>query len=1019
MGVQSLWDILGPAARPVKLEALSRKKLAVDASIWIYQFLRAVRDKEGNALGQSHIVGFFRRICKMLYFGILPLFVFDGGAPALKRKVILARKERREGNLGTVQSTAQKLLAMQMQRKRSPGPKKGRTSLPAPRDSGQSAAGTDDNVTYFDDLPQNLQSSEEFQNKNLPNHRPEAVRKDFRKKDEYHLPELLQFTIKKNDGRIMPEGEFEEYTENSSWDYVDGISIDSVDPSSTAFAELPLATQYMILNHLRLRLRLRLGYTKDQLQNLFPNSKDFSKFQVQQVQKRNFYTQRLMNVSGTAEDTGNVTKRIAGDKDRQYMLVKNEGGWTLSLGQGDNEVVELDEQEIANAKLIPDQPAANAHRQTDPQSDSDSDIFEDVPLKHEEPEPDRREVENYDDNIVEQIYSQFSHEFEDDVKIAEENDQNIHKFDEAELKRAIEESKSDYYRQVSEEKKLKKTVKDVAQNQNFEFGQSLLAPEALQEVSDEVVNVTASDPEDEPRNDAAQSMPAWFENSKRFEAGSQNFSAIGVLSDPKPSQASEGAQKEGLISWGEAQEYMKAQNESKDDSDSDVEILEHPSKYQNGSRGMESEQGNQKKSKFSTQVSGDSGTFLAGPEGANGSLEAVRLIENEPDANNGCRTSEAPPLPAQVPNANASRIGDRLPENSFNAEKAPRSAADADLASTDARKQENQAQILEYDFHESEEQALQEQLSEEEREHDQFTTRILMDKIPIHTTVTREQLLQEQLQKAKRDAEEVTQTMINDVQELLKRFGIPYITAPMEAEAQCAELYRLGLVDGIITDDSDCFLFGGSRVYKNMFNQKQYVECYIAEDIEGKLGLKQRNLIELALLLGSDYTEGVKGVGPVLAMEILAEFENLTLFKKWFDNTTKSLSRPQAAQNAALEKTLLARIKNGSLFLPDNFPDPIIVNAYERPEVDRDGSAFKWGVPLLDQIRSFLMYNVGWNQERVDEVMIPLIRIINRTRTEGTQSTLGEFFPQEYISHRKDVGLGKRMKLAAAKLKEH
>ena len=57
-----------------------------------------------------------------------------------------------------------------------------------------------------------------------------------------------------------------------------------------------------------------------------------------------------------------------------------------------------------------------------------------------------------------------------------------------------------------------------------------------------------------------------------------------------------------------------------------------------------------------------------------------------------------------------------------------------------------------------------------------------------------------------------------------------------------------------------------------------------------------------------------------------------------------------------------------------------------------------------------------WTQDKVDEVMIPLIRDMNRKRTEGTQSTIGEFFPQEYIQSRKEVKLGKRMKSAANKL---
>lgn len=93
MGVHGLWTILAPVARPVKLESLHGKRLAVDASIWIYHFLKAVRDKDGNALPNAHIVGFFRRICKLIYYGILPVFVFDGDAPLIKKQTIVSRQD--------------------------------------------------------------------------------------------------------------------------------------------------------------------------------------------------------------------------------------------------------------------------------------------------------------------------------------------------------------------------------------------------------------------------------------------------------------------------------------------------------------------------------------------------------------------------------------------------------------------------------------------------------------------------------------------------------------------------------------------------------------------------------------------------------------------------------------------------------------------------------------------------------------------------------------------------------------
>jgi hypothetical protein len=72
-----------------RLETIEGKALAIDSSIWMYQFQATMRDKDGRALLNAHVLGFLRRICKLLFYGIRPVFVFDGGAPTLKRNTIV------------------------------------------------------------------------------------------------------------------------------------------------------------------------------------------------------------------------------------------------------------------------------------------------------------------------------------------------------------------------------------------------------------------------------------------------------------------------------------------------------------------------------------------------------------------------------------------------------------------------------------------------------------------------------------------------------------------------------------------------------------------------------------------------------------------------------------------------------------------------------------------------------------------------------------------------------------------
>ena len=60
-------------------------------------------------------------------------------------------------------------------------------------------------------------------------------------------------------------------------------------------------------------------------------------------------------------------------------------------------------------------------------------------------------------------------------------------------------------------------------------------------------------------------------------------------------------------------------------------------------------------------------------------------------------------------------------------------------------------------------------------------------------------------------AASITDQMYAECQELLQLFGIPWIVAPSEAEAQCAFLDMNNLTHGTITDDSDVWVFGGQR----------------------------------------------------------------------------------------------------------------------------------------------------------------------------------------------------------------
>ena len=118
---------------------------------------------------------------------------------------------------------------------------------------------------------------------------------------------------------------------------------------------------------------------------------------------------------------------------------------------------------------------------------------------------------------------------------------------------------------------------------------------------------------------------------------------------------------------------------------------------------------------------------------------------------------------------------------------------------------------------------------------------------------------------------------------------------------------------GTITDDSDVWAFGGQRIYKNFFNQDKHCEVFSSADIGKHFGLSREKLILLAMLTGSDYTDGIESVGPVTGLEVLAEFpgqglESLRSFKSWWDVAHKDLAMPPGMEVGVIHKRHLFKI---------------------------------------------------------------------------------------------------------------
>ncbi len=144
----------------------------------------------------------------------------------------------------------------------------------------------------------------------------------------------------------------------------------------------------------------------------------------------------------------------------------------------------------------------------------------------------------------------------------------------------------------------------------------------------------------------------------------------------------------------------------------------------------------------------------------------------------------------------------------------------------------------------------------------------------------------EAMKKYSRQTTKLTSDMIEEAKKLIDALGQAWVQAPSEGEAQASHIVRVNDADAVVSQDADCFLFGTPTMVKNLAitgkrklpDKQAYtevkIEQYHLDENLNRLGIDHEQLIAIAVLTGTDFNEGIHGVGPKTALKLVQEHGN-------------------------------------------------------------------------------------------------------------------------------------------------
>ena len=216
--------------------------------------------------------------------------------------------------------------------------------------------------------------------------------------------------------------------------------------------------------------------------------------------------------------------------------------------------------------------------------------------------------------------------------------------------------------------------------------------------------------------------------------------------------------------------------------------------------------------------------------------------------------------------------------------------------------------------------------------------------------------------------------MIEESIKLIDYMGIPVIEASSEGEAQSAYLVEKGDAWACASQDYDTLLFGGERLLRNfaISRSRKVRDTTVTLDIEyvslnkflNNLGISREQLIEMGIMIGTDFFQGIKGIGQKTALDLIRKYDTI-------ENILKNQVKI-GGKEIILNLELVTQIKD--IFL--------------NPDVKKDYKISKPKKIDFDKLEELLIEQHNFSRQRVENALDRLRKL----DSSKVQVSLDDFF---------------------------